>query len=244
MIALPAMAVLQAFSPCIEVSGYPSENPVYLVWMDFQSAGNSVALSADGDTTEYVLFPGLLNPAKSHAVFDPGTGVLMVYSQYPSTANYYLARFTVEPRFALISGEGHDAYVEALDDMAEALDSLDYPGVLFRAWEVMYPASNTCPAEMCTVLLTAGTAMADRELEAGRSPQETVELLEDYYDAGFNLSGDLLHNCALNGYPGNSPVTRERYAAALDRLAEVLEAAGETEMIPGIRDALVDLESP
>jgi hypothetical protein len=245
MILLQAVAVLYLSGPPdIEVAGYPSENPVYVVWRDFQSAGTSVALYADGDTTGYVFFPGLLNPAKSSAVFDPGTGVLTVYSQYPSTANYYLARFAVEPDFALISGEGHDAYIEALADMADALESGDYSGVLFRAWEVMYPASNTCPAEMCTVLLAAGTAMADREMAAGRPPEEAVELLEDFYDAGFNLSGGLLHDCALNGYPGASPVTREEYASSLDRLAEIMEAAGEAETAARIREAVFALESP
>lgn len=201
-------------------------------------------MNANGDTTEYVVFPGFLNPAKSQAVFDPETGMLTVYSQNPFTANYYVARFTVEPGFTLISGEGRDAYEEALYDMATALEARDYSEVLRRAWEIMYPGFNTCPAEMCTVLLAAGAAMADREIEAGRSPEEAVELLEDFYDAGYNLSGDLPHNCALNGYPGKSPVSRQEYRAALDRLAEMLDAAGETEMVPVIREAALAVELP
>lgn len=241
MILLLCMLAVVDCSAMLPVEGFPpEEGPVDLVVFEF-SAATSIALSKDSVLVSgYAEFPGIFNIAKSSATYDPDSGVLTVYSQYPFTANYFVAEYSVGSGFelGLIGGTYHDYYGEALQRMVLLYRNDDQDGVLEEAWSVFYPGSNPLGREMCIVLLVAGVSGVRARISGGMAAEDALELLEDFYDAGFNLSGEPLHNAALNGYPDGLSITRDEYAAALGELAVLLDSVDCPGEAAGVREAI------
>lgn len=227
MILLLCMLIAIDCTAVLPVDGFPpEEGPVDLVILEFTTV-TQIALSSGSELISgYAGFPGILNTAKSSATYDPDSGVLTVYSQYPFTANYYTAEYSVGDDFelGLLSGTYHDYYGEALQAMVQLYRDDDFDGVLEEAWSVFYPGSNPLGREMCVVLLVSGVSGVKARTNAGMPPENAFEWLEDVYDAGFNLSGEPLHQVALTGYPEDLSVTRDEYVAALEELAGLLDS--------------------
>lgn len=241
MILLTCMLMVVDYSPVLPVEGFPpEEGPVDLVVLEF-TAATEIALLKDSEIISgYAEFPGIFNIAKSSATYDPDSGVLTVYSQYPFTGNYYTAEYSVGDDFelGLISGTYHDYYGEALQRMVLLYGNDDYDGVLEEAWSVFYPGSNPLGREMCVVLLVAGVSGVRARTNAGMPPEDALEWLEDIYDAGFNLSGEPLHQVALSGYPGELSITRDEYVAALGELATLLDSVDCPDEAAEVREAI------
>lgn len=230
--------------PALGVEGFTlGEEPVDLVILEFQAA-TQIALSSGGELLSgYAEFPGILNIAKASAIYDPATGVMSVYSQYPFTANYYTAEYSVTEDFqiGLISGTYHDYYGEALEQMVLLYRDQDYDGVLDEAWAVFYPGSNPLGREMCVVLLVAGVSGVRDRINGGMPPEEAMEWLEEVYDAGFNQSDELLHQVALSGYPEGLSITRDEYLTALVELAAILDSVDCPDKAAEVREAIETL---
>jgi len=241
MILLLCILMVVDYSVMLPVEGFPpEEGSVDLVVLEFTTV-TSIALSKGSELISgYAEFPGILNIAKASATYDPDSGVLTVYSQYPFTANYYTAEYSVGEDFelGLISGTYHDYYDEALQRMVQLYRNDDHDGVLEEAWSVFYPGSNPLGREMCVVLLVSGVSGVRARTNAGMSPEDAMEWLEDIYDAGFNLSGEPLHQVALNGYPDGLSITRDEYVAALGELATLLDSVDCPDEAAGIREAV------
>lgn len=233
------------YSAILPVEGFPSgDGPVDLVILEFQAA-TQIALFSGGELLSgYAEFPGMLNTAKASATYDPATGVLSVYSQYPFTGNYYTAEYSVseDMELGLISGTYHDYYGEALEQMVLLYRNQDYDGVLEEAWSVFYPGSNPLGREMCAVLLVSGVSGVRTRMNDGLPPETAIEWLEDVYDAGFNLSGESLHRAALSGYPEGLSITRDEYLAALGELATILDSVDCPDKAAEVREGIDTLQ--
>ncbi len=234
------------FTAVLPVDGFPpEEGPIDLVVLEF-SAATTIALSKDSELISgYAEFPGIFNFAKASATYDPDSGILTVYSQYPFTANYYTAEYSVggDYELRLMSGVYHDYYDEALQQMCLLHRNHDYDGVLEKAWSVFYPGSNPLGREMCVVLLVSGVSGVRTRMNAGVPPEDAMEWLEDVYDAGFNLSGEPLHQAALTGYPEGLSITRDEYMTALEELVLILDSVGCPCKAAEVMEALETLEN-
>lgn len=204
---------------------------------------------------EFVPYPDMFNEAKAHAVLDLQTGELSVYSQYPFTANYFLATYRVGDNgsLQLLGADGHDYYLEALQDMRVAADSADLEGVVVRAWSVMYPHANPYDEEMCVVLLEAGMDRIEPLVRSGVPPEEALEWLEDVYDVADNLLASTptgtkgpLHRAIVDprDYPELADVSLHEYTEMLCALADILEEAGNEEMAEEVRAVADSLTQP
>ncbi len=234
------------YSAMLPVEGFPpGDGPVQLVILEF-TAATEIALARGSELISgYAGFPGILNSAKASATYDPATGVLSVYSQYPFTGNYYTAEYSVggDYELRLMSGDYHDYYDEALQQMCLLHRNNDHDGVLEKAWSVFYPGSNPLGREMCVVLLVSGVSGVRTRINAGVPPEDAMEWLEDVYDAGFNLSGELLHQVALTGYPEGLSITRDEYLAALGELDTILDSVDCPDKAAEVREAIETLEN-
>lgn len=245
MILLALFLALQECPDAVEVRGFPvGQDPVFLVFLDFQSTAPLVALCGNsGLITGYAVFPGILNPPKTDASFDPETGILTVMSQYPFTANYFRADYLIAEgdSLLLVSCEHHDRYQELLDTMLYDLAEGDNRGVLETAWSVFYPGSNPLSRSMCVVLLVSGVSEAKALIDAGATTEEAVEWLEDVFDAGFNLAGEPLLQEVRRGFPEGLPFSLETFLASLEDLAELLDSSGNSGTAIEIREVIGDL---
>jgi hypothetical protein len=241
MIPLLCMLMVIGYSAMLPVEGFPpGDGPVDLVVLESATV-TEIALARGSELISgSAEFPGMLNIAKASATYDPGSGILTVYSQYPFTANYYSAEYSVgdDYELGLISGTYHDCYGAALEHMVLLYRNQDYDGVLEEAWSVFYPGSNPLGREMCVVLLVAGISGVRTRTNAGIPPEEAMEWLEDVYDAGYNLSGELLHQVALPGYPEGLSITRDEYIAALGELATILDSVDCPDKAAEVREAI------
>jgi hypothetical protein len=241
MILLLCMLMVVDYSAMLPVEGFPpEEGPVDLVVLEFSSATMIALASGSELISGYAEFPGIFNIAKASATYDPDSAVLTVYSQYPFTGNYYTAEYNVGGDFelVLVNGVYHDYYGEALERMVQLYRNDDFDGVLEEAWSVFYPGSNPLGREMCVVLLVAGISGVKARTNAGMPPEDAMEWLEDIYDAGFNLSGELLHQVALSGYPEGLSITSDEYIAALGELAALLDSVDCPDRAAEVRDAI------
>ena len=241
MILLLCMLMSVDYSAILPVEGFPSgEGPVDLVVLEFPTV-TEIALARGPELISgYAAFPGFFNIAKSSATYDADSGVLTVYSQYPFTANYYTAEYSVNNDFelGLLSGTCQDYYGEALEQMVLLHRPHDYEGVLVAAWSIFYPGSNPLGREMCVVLLVSGVSAVKTRMNTGMPPGIALEWLEDAYDAGINLSGEPLHLVAHAGYPEGLSITRDEYVAALDELATLLDSVDCPDEAAEVREAI------
>lgn len=243
---IPLLCMLAAIdcTAVLPVEGFPPEvGSIDLVVLEFQ-AMTQIALARGSELLSgYAEFPGMFNIAKSHASYDAESGVLTVYSQYPFTGNYYTAGYTVgeDYELELVDGVYHDYYNEALQRMVGLYRSNDCEGVLAEAWSVFYPGSNPLGREMSVVLLVSGVTGTRALVSGGMPPAEALEWLEDFYDAGFNLSGEPLHQVALEGYPVDLSITSDEYMGALGELALLLDSADCPDMAAEVREAIETL---
>ncbi|MFO7627645.1 MAG: hypothetical protein R6V62_10325 [Candidatus Fermentibacteraceae bacterium] len=244
MILLFCMLMAIDCTAVLYIEGFPpEEGSVDLVVFEFTTVTQIALARGSKLISGYAEFPGTFNIAKSSATYDPDSGVLTVYSQYPFTANYYTAEYSVGEDYELgpISGTYHDYYAEALQRMVLLYRNDDYDGVLEEAWSVFYPGSNPLDREMCVVLLVSGVSGVRTRINAGMPPEDAMEWLEDLYDAGFNLSGEPLHQVALSGYPGELSITRDEYMAALGELALLLGSVDCPDKAAEVREAIETL---
>ncbi len=234
----------------IEVMDYSySDDTVYLVYEETES-GHRISLSSDYEgaippMTDFVEYPGWFNPAKAAATFDEKTRVLSVYSQYPHSANYYLAtyRFGDDGYLSLLEAGDHDYYFEALERIELNIDCLDLEGALNSAWSVMYPQANQYSREMCILLLKAGLQHARAMIEAGESAVDAIECFEEINDIAWNLSSNFVYLSvqALENYPEEMSVSSEDYLMMLDEYADLLEKAGDSEEAENVRHVRMEL---
>ncbi|MCK5117274.1 MAG: hypothetical protein KAR44_11790 [Candidatus Aegiribacteria sp.] len=234
----------------VEVMDYPfSDDPVYLVYEETES-GYRISLGTDFEgsidpMTDYVDYPGLFNPTKAAAVFDVESRVLSVYSQYPFSANYYLAtyRFDDDGHLRLLESGGHDYYFETLEIIEQNVDCLEYDEVINSTWSVMYPHANPYSSEMCILLLKAGLQHAGAMIEAGESANAAIECFDEINDVAWNLSGNLVHLSVqtLDNYPEELSISSEEYLEMLDEYADFIEDAGNSEEADNVRLVRMDL---
>ena len=234
----------------IEVMDYPfSDDPVYLVYEESES-GYRISLGTDFEgqidpMTDYVDYPGLFNPTKAAAVFDVETRIISVYSQYPYSANYYLAtyRFDDDGRLSPLESGGHDYYFETLENIEQSIDRLDFDEVLNSTWSVMYPHANPYSREMCILLLKAGLGHAQAMIEAGESVSNAIECFDEINDVAWNLSGNPVHLSVqtLENYPEELSVSSEEYLEMLDEYADRIEQSGNSEEAENIRQVRMEL---
>jgi hypothetical protein len=228
---------------------YDQADTADMVAFGFGLGGEVVALG------EFVPYPDMFNKAKAHAVLDLQTGELSVYSQYPFTANYFLATYRVGDNgsLQLLAADGHDYYLEALQDMRAVADSADLEGVVLRAWSVMYPHANPYDEEMCVVLLRAGMDKIEALVRSGAPPEEALEWLEDLYDVADNLlvstptgTKGTLHRAIVDprDYPEMADVGLEEYTEMLRSLADLLEETENEEMAEEVRAVVHSLTQP
>lgn len=246
MILFLCILMLPDSAPVLPVHGFPpGEEPYLLVVVEFSAATQIALARGDELLSGYTEFPGIMNTAKASVSYNPDSGVLTVYSQYPFTADYYTAEYSVGGDFelSLISGEHHDYYGEMLQRMYMCYRDHDHEGVLGEAWSVFYPGSNHLGREMCVVLLLTGVSGMRERMNAGTSGKEAMEWLGELYEAGFYLSGEFMHLAALGGYPEGLPVPCDEFAAALEELALILDSMDYPDRAVGVRKALYALES-
>lgn len=234
----------------IEVMDYPySDDTVYLVYEETES-GHRISLSSDYEgtispMTEYVEYPGLFNPAKAAVTFDEETRVLSVYSQYPFSANYYLAtyRFGDDGYLSLLESGGHDYYFDALEQIELNVDCLDLEEALNTAWSVMYPHANPYSQEMCILLLKAGLQHSDSLITAGEPPEVAIECFEEINDVARNLSSNQVYMAVQNleYYPEWFFIQPEDYFKLLDEYADLLEKTGDSQEAENVRLVRMEL---
>ena len=251
MVLLMTALIMSGYFVPIEVMDYPyRDDPVYLAYMEGEDSWFvSITMSPDSGAvpfTGWVEFPGMLNPPKTYADFEEDSRILSIYSQYPFSANYYLARYLLgdECSLELLEAGGHDYYLEALERIGAAVDSSDVEGALESAWSVMYPGGNPYSREMCILLLEAGLAHADRLIEQGESPEVVMEWFEDIHSVAWNLTNDQLHLMILSpaDYPEGTAVSLGDYRILLREYADLLLVSGETTLSADVISVIDGLE--
>jgi len=234
------------------VQDYPGDDAVYLVWEEVED-GHDIALVRDmGDEpvlmTGFTAYPGMFNSAKVFAAYDADNCILSVYSQYPFSANYYLATYShsFETGLVLLEGEAHDYYMERFDDIREHVgeDSLD--AALQSGWEIMYPFANPYGLEMCLILLSAVHEQSIVDLEAGVPLETVLEVYDDLSSLSYQLTDQSFQAMiALPAdYPEDADITLEEYCLILMSYADLLEEAGDSSFAVEVREGADNLLEP
>lgn len=250
MTLLMLALALTAYGIPIEVNGWSySDDPVYLVFIEMADS-TSIAISSSPEELEYTItnyvdFPGMFNPPKVYASYEEETRGLSVYSQYPYSANYFLAtyRFEDDGYLALLDCGGHDAYLRDLEEMRERYSDGDSEGVLDAAWSVMYPGGNPYGREMCLVLLQTGLAEAEVRIAAGADPSEALEWIDEADNAAWNLAGVPIFQAVLAPaeYPEDASIPMEEYVSLLEEYAGLLDLAGSYDRSEAVRTVAAGL---
>jgi len=248
---LMILLALSGYYMPIQVENYPvDEGPVYLAYIE-NADGFQVYLSMSPDSaaeaiTSTAPFPGMLNPAKTYADFEGETRILSVYSQYPFSANYYLATYELgdEGQLTLIEAEGHDYYMEALERMRVCSRAGDFEGMLDEGWSVMYPGGNYYGGEMCILLLEGALLQTDLLVDSGVPLETAMECLTDANSLARNLTNDQLHLSILSpdDYPDDVEMSFEEYLEMLLNYAGLLEDSGQIELAEDVRRVIAALD--
>lgn len=251
MVLLMTALIMSGYFIPIEVMDYPyRDDPVYLAYMEGEESWFvSFTMSPDSGAVPFmgwVEFPGMLNPPKTYADFEEDSRTLSVYSQYPFSANYYLARYVLgdEGSLELLEAGGHDYYLEALERIGAAVDSSDVEGALESAWSVMYPGANPYSREMCILLLKAGLANAELILDRGDPPEMAMDRFEDIHSVAWNLTNDQLHLMILfpEDYPDDFELTLYDYIVLLEDYSDLLRLSGEDTLFSEVISVISGLE--
>jgi|GEM_PF-2434258 len=248
---LMILLVLSGYYMPIQVENYPdNEGPVYLAYIE-NADGFQVYISLSPDSaaapiTNSAPFPGLLNPAKTYAGFEEETNILSVYSQYPFSANYYLAtyEFSDDGELLLLDASGHDYYLEALERMRVCSRAGDFEGMLDEGWSVMYPGGNYYGREMCILLLGGALDQVNLLVDSGVPLETAMECLSDASSLARNLTNDQLHLSILSpgNYPDDVEMSFGEYLEMLSDYADLLEDSGQVELAEDVRRVIADLE--
>ncbi len=228
------------------VPGYPGDVEVYLVWNEVDS-GYVIALAIEegGEAvliTEAAAFPGMFNTAKSFADYDYDRCILSVTSQFPFSANYYLAAYSLtdDDDLILLEGEAHDYYLERFDEIREHLEEDDLEAALENARTIMYPQRNYYGVEMCLLLLGRVHDQVCSDLAEGILPETAMKLFEEYVVISNHLLIAYYRNDenfytnffamvpSREDYPEEADLTLDEYCRILLSYADMLEETGDS----------------
>ena len=179
--------------PSYEVDGLPG-SALAVREADYDDQGNivfDVSVFLDGEQlSPWIRYPLYFNPAKTYSVFSEDDGTLEVTSQFPFSAEYTYAFYSVDENWNLVlSDHGDGDYYGA---MTREIDSLlsegDFQGAYFRSMEIMYPGAMPCADGLCSRLV------------AGASEEGTLDAFHKAGEVCLNLLGIRLYEINDNSY--------------------------------------------
>jgi len=247
---MQAVLIAIVISVSIQVRDYPySDDPVYLIWQEDESGFQiNLAYEFEGELnplTEFVEFPGMFNSAKADAHFEEETRTLYVYSQYPFSANYYLATYRLgeDGLLCLLEAGDHNYYYDVLERVELNVDNHDMDEACYEAGSIMYPGNNPYSREMCALLLKAGLQHADSLAGTGVPPDSAVYCFEEINSIAYNLAGVPVHRAVPDRdiFQEEFTITMEEYLLMLEHYADLLESAGNLDIAEDVRSVREEL---
>ena len=247
---MQAVLIAIVLSVSIQVRDYPySDDPVYLIWQEDESGFQiNLAYEFEGELnplTEFVEFPGRFNSAKADAHFEEETRTLYVYSQYPFSANYYLATYRLgeDGLLYLLEAGDHNYYYDVLERVELNVDNHDLDKVFFETGSLMYPGNNPYSREMCALLLKGGLQYVDSLTGMGVLPDSAIYCFEEINSIASNLAGVPVHRAVLDSeiFREEFSISREEYLLMLEHYADLLDSAGYPDRAEDVRCILEEL---